>query len=102
MLQPLSALLRVPVRRHQLPGVQLSLEELAVRRLVAGVITNGSPMSQVRAGSASSWDTGPTSVTNATNQPLSALRSLAFCVRSFLPLVFTSLQKLMVSPSTVF
>jgi len=53
----MSALLRVPVQCHQLPGVRPSLEKPAVRRAVTGMTTNDAPMSWICVGSASSWDT---------------------------------------------
>ena len=97
VLLPLSALLGVPLCRHQLPGVWPSLKEPAIRKVVDGMSTDGVPMSRICAGSASSWNTGPASVINARNQPLRVLRSMAF-----LPLVPMSLQKLMLSPFVVF
>jgi len=65
MLQPLSALPRVPLCRQQRRRVWPSLEEPSVRRLDAGVVTSDTPVSWIRARSASSWDTGPMSVTDA-------------------------------------
>jgi len=80
MLNPLSALHRMLVRRHQhqLQGIWPSLVEPAVNGMVADVNIDGIPVRRIRAKYASSWETGPVSVNNARSQPLRMLRSMVF------------------------
>ena len=81
LLDPLSALLRMPVRhyQHQLQEIWPNLIKPAINVVVAGVNTDSVSVSQIYVKSASSWDTWPAIVTNARSQPLRVLCHICVC-----------------------